>query len=244
MVGEWIEPLPSNPLSADLPPREVRKKLPVFGKREKTPVDSNGLVDHDGLVTVLFSNVEDGYNYAYDPRLKFKRGKNHHTETLRRWYEQLEAMGWVGAIAFYDLNYRQLDLPPPAHGQVHDELIPADPPKYEVIDAVNSVHVPLEKMHQLVFGSKMAAAKASERGEGDFEQMYHEHLNSHMHEFGGWLEAAMRGAPEFQVVDYSQFSLNSTADMIAIKRHVAAHAFAQRPISHVLIQPESETQAA
>lgn len=188
-----------------LPPRELWLFNPIE-EREllPTPLDNRGLVDMMGLIALMKSTVEQGYDW------KSSFTDEHHLQWPDRWYERSMTAD-MSPHVFRNLAISKVRVPRVFHNWVHRITEPPPLPSEEVMHyRIDAQRVAVELFRE-VKNSK-TAARRRRLGEDGLEELLIQRFDSFALKF----EHAKQAPREFQLLDYDHYALNDTSDMVRI----------------------------
>lgn len=189
-----------------LPPREVRLFDPNLNEGKiPTPIDERGLVDMLGLISVMRSTVESEYDWAS------AFSDEHHLQWPDRWYPKSDEGSEYSANIFRNLAISKVIVPRVFHNWVHRITEPPPMPSEEVMRyRIDAQRVALALFKEV--RSAKTVARHRHMGEEGLEELLTERFDTFAHYF----EKAKQTPREFQLLEYENYSLRDTTDMVHI----------------------------
>ncbi len=202
-------------VSDRLPPQEFWLHDPFNDEPLPTPLDERGLVDPVKLVKLVRSTVDPAWDF---PSTFSNR---HHLQWPDANYRRYDTDGKLDLMLrrFKGLSSRSITIDEIPHIWLH--LVTAEPevPKPEVMEyLIDAEHV-ARSLFQQVRSSKRIARR-NNLGKRGLEDLLLEKLDV----FEAKFEKAKSLPPEFQLINFSEYNLNSFEDMLEIGTRLGKHA--------------------
>ena len=199
----------------DIPPPEVWKHNPK--RTIETPVDSRGLVDFPGLISLIKSTVEPHYTW------ESPFNDRHHLQWPRRFYPDIDNENTPNPYEFRHLGIGLVRVPRYFHNWVHLITQPPPIPSQEVmayrIDAQRVALNLFEQVREVSHEGRVQHLTGIALREYLLEQ-----LERRFDDFAEQIEVAKSQPEEFQVIRYDNFPLEEPKDMVVIAHTLARNA--------------------
>lgn len=192
------------PPTTHLPPRELWLFNPKKEALLETPLDERGLVDMIGLIALMKTTVQPGYEW------NSQFVDEHHLQWPDRWYPRGE-VNLDTPHVFRNLAISKVMVPRVFHNWVHRVTEPPIMPDPEVMNyRIDAQRVAIS-LFRAVKNVKTTARKRGLDDEG-LEKLLVQRFDS----FSTTYEKAKQTPREFQLLDYGKYELNNVHDMVLI----------------------------
>lgn len=247
MAKVWTEPNFSGP-SPYLPPPEVLTYDPHKSGRIETPLDKRGLTDRRALMFLMRETVVPEYDWT-SPAMR-RQTSNHHLQWPKAWYERNE---------FRNRGSNRTNIRPIAHNHVHNLTLPPPAPSAEVEYHFMEAQDYADEM-KTIAGYPRFIGRETLRiykevypelaGETlrllrrDISEDVRLDLDAQFDAFSEVFEKAKEAPTEFQIIDYSQFELRNTDDMMKIARMIIKKAADDATMDQLILDGHIKKSAA
>lgn len=198
--------------SLHLPPRELWLFNPEVDGKLPTPIDERGLVDTPTLINLMKLTVEPGYNW------QSQFVDVHHLQWPDRWYPRSN-QNEDSPHVFRNLAVSKVIVPRVFHNWIHRTTEPPAMPSEEVMQ----YRIDAQRVAIALFRSVRSAKTAARRQKLD-ETQFESLLTQRFDGFASTYETARQMPKEFQLIDYANHELETTADMLRIGTKLGKHA--------------------
>lgn len=209
---EWGKSVDGVSSSIHLPPRELWRHDPLTEELLPTPLDERGLVDVSALISLMKSTVEPGYDW----HSSFV--DVHHLQWPDRWYPRDEQLD-RSAHSFRNLAISKVHVPRVFHNWVHRITEPPLMPSEEVMQ----YRIDAQRVAIALFRS-VRNAKTTARRQQLSDEQFESLLVQRFDSFASAFDTAKQMPRQFQLLEYGNYELATTADMLRIGTKLGKHA--------------------